>query len=188
MRAAKKRALLENEEPNLYDEEAEQEEEETENTELDPTNEEEGHTNGSGPTLTEYLETENEEELRDLISKIDDVVEELLDVPEWKVTGKDGKKRTVQVLLRTLNTFERTSFIKAMMRSNNDIVKVYPDLVILSAHHPKTGKRLFHAADRGMLQTKMGRATERIALRASELNGLTEEAIQEMRKNSRSIR
>jgi hypothetical protein len=75
MRAAKKRALLENEEPNLYDEEAEQEEE-AENKELDATDEEEGHTNGSGPTLTEYLETENEEELRDLISKIDDVVEE----------------------------------------------------------------------------------------------------------------
>ncbi len=187
VRPAKKRALLENEESNLYDEEAEQEEEA--NAELDPTtDEEEGHTNGSGPTLTEYLETEDEEELRDLISKIDDVVEELLDVPEWKVTGKDGKKRTVQVLLRTLTTFERTSFIKAMMRSNNDIVKVYPDLVILSARHPKTGKLLFHSADRGMLQTKMGRATERIALRASELNGLTEEAIQEMRKNSRSIR
>jgi hypothetical protein len=186
MRAAKKRALLENEEPNLYDEEAEAEEEA--NAELVTSQPEEGHTNGTGPTLIEYLETEDEDELRDLISKIDDVVEELLDVPEWKVTGKDGKKRTVQVLLRTLNTFERTSFIKAMMRSNNDIVKVYPDLVILSARHPKTGKLLFHAADRGMLQTKMGRATERIALRASELNGLTEEAINEMRKNSRSIR
>jgi hypothetical protein len=183
MRAAKKRALLENEEPNLYDEEAEQEEEEAENAELDPTNEEEGHTNGSGPTLTEYLETEDEAELRELIANIDDVVEELLDVPEWKVKGK-----TVQVLLRTLNTYERTSYLKAMMKSNNDIIKVYPDLVILSARHPKTKKLLFKAADRGMLQTKMGRATERIALRASELNGLTEEAVQEMRKNSRSIR
>ncbi len=111
------------------------------------------------------------------------MVEELLAVPEWKVNGK-----VVEVLLRTLTTFERTSFINAMMKSNNDITKVYPDLVILSARHPKTKKLIFHKNDRGMLQTKMGRATERIALRASEINGLTEEALTEMRKNSRSIR
>ncbi len=179
VRAAKKRALLETEEMNLYDEEnAEQEDEE-----LDTTDEQTGHTNGASPQEAAYLETEDEDELRELISKIDDVVEELLAVPEWKVNGK-----VVTVLLRTLTTFERTSFINAMMRSNNDITKVYPDLVILSARHPKTKKLIFHKNDRGMLQTKMGRATERIALRASELNGLTAEALEEMRKNSGRIR
>ncbi len=177
-RAAKKRALLENEEMNLYDEENEQEDEE-----LTIGDDAEAHTNGATPEEVAYLETEDEDELRELISKIDDVVEELLAVPEWKVNGK-----IVTVLLRTLTTFERTSFINAMMKSNNDITKVYPDLVILSARHPKTKKLIFHKNDRGMLQTKMGKATERIALRASELNGLTEEALTEMRKNSRSIR
>ncbi len=179
VRAAKKRALLETEEMNLYDEENAEQEDEG----LDATGEQEGHTNGSTPQEVAYLETEDEDELRELISKIDDVVEELLAVPEWKVNGK-----VVEVLLRTLTTFERTSFINAMMKSNNDITKVYPDLVILSARHPKTKKLIFHKNDRGMLQTKMGRATERIALRASEINGLTEEALTEMRKNSRSIR
>ena len=178
MRANKKRALLENEEMNLYDEENEQEDEE-----LTIGDDAEAHTNGATPEEVAYLETEDEDELRELISKIDDVVEELLAVPEWKVNGK-----IVTVLLRTLTTFERTSFINAMMKSNNDITKVYPDLVILSARHPKTKKLIFHKNDRGMLQTKMGKATERIALRASELNGLTEEALTEMRKNSRSIR
>src|SRR6266704_5094809 len=129
-RAAKKRALLANEEPNLYDEE---EAVEDESEEL--TGDAETHTNGATPEEVAYLETEDEDELRELISKIDDVVEELLDVPEWKVNGK-----VVEVLLRTLTTFERTSFINAMMRSNNDINKVYPDLVILSARHPKTKK------------------------------------------------
>ncbi len=179
VRAAKKRALLETEEMNLYDEENAEQEDEG----LDATDEQEGHTNGSTPQEVAYLETEDEDELRELISKIDDVVEELLAVPEWKVNGK-----VVEVLLRTLTTFERTSFINAMMKSNNDITKVYPDLVILSARHPKTKKLIFHKNDRGMLQTKMGRATERIALRASEINGLTEEALTEMRKTSRSIR
>jgi hypothetical protein len=184
-RAARKRALLANEEPNLYDEDAIDEEE---SEELDPTAEQEGHTNGATHEEVAYLETEDEDELRDLISKIDDVVEELLDVPEWKVKGPDGKLRIVTVLLRTLTTYERTMFINAMVKHNNDISKAYPDLVILSARHPKTKKLIFHKNDRGMLQTKMGRATERIALRASELNGLTEEALTEMRKNSRSIR
>jgi hypothetical protein len=177
-RAAKKRALLANEEPNLYDEE-----EAAENESEELTGDAETHTNGATPEEVAYLETEDEDELRKLITNIDDVVEELLDVPEWKVNGK-----IVTVLLRTLTTYERTMFIKAMQKSDNDIVKAYPDLVILSARHPKTKKLIFKAADRGMLQTKMGRATERIALRASEFNGLTEEAIKEMRKNSRSIR
>ena len=184
VRAAKKRALLENEEPNLYDEERE---EQDEDTELDPQGEQEAHTNGATPEEIAYLETEDEDELRELISKIDDVVEELLDVPEWKVKGPDGKLRIVTVLLRTLTTYERTMFINAMMKANNDISKAYPDLVILSARHPRTKKLIFHKNDRGMLQTKMGRATERIALRASELNGLTEEAVNAMRKNSGRI-
>jgi len=176
MRAARKRALLENEEPNLYDEEevAAAEDEETE--ELDPEAEGETHTNGA--SAYEYLETEDENELRDIISKIDDVIEELLPVPEWKVNGK-----VVTVLLRTLTTFERSSFIKAMMRNNNDVTKFYPDLVILSARHPKTKKLIFHNNDRGMLNTKLGKATERIALRASKLNGLDEESIAAIRKN-----
>src|SRR2546421_12404337 len=84
VRAAKKRALLENEEPNLYDEENA----ESEDEELDPANEQEEHTNGAMPEEVAYLETEDEDELREIISKIDDVVEELLAVPEWKVNGK----------------------------------------------------------------------------------------------------
>jgi hypothetical protein len=173
-RAAKKRALLANEEPNLYDEE---EAEEDESEEL--SGDAETHTNGATPEEVAYLETKDENELREIISKIDDVVEELLAVPEWKHNGK-----VVTVLLRTLTTYERTSFINAMMKANNDITKAYPDLVILSARHPVTKEHIFHKNDRGMLQTKMGRATERIALRASEINGLTEEALTEMRKNS----
>src|SRR6266702_8299190 len=112
VRAAKKRALLETEEMNLYDEENAEQEDEG----LDATDEQEGHTNGSTPQEVAYLETEDEDELRELISKIDDVVEELLAVPEWKVKGSDGKLKIVEVLLRTLTTYERTSFINAMMK------------------------------------------------------------------------
>lgn len=186
MRADKKRrlrALQPNEEPTLYDEEAE---EEAETEELD-TSTEEPHTNGDTPAEPEYLDTADEDELRAIISNIDDVVEELLPVPEWKVTGKDGRPKIVTVLLRSLNTFERTQFIKAMNRNgadNIDITKMYADLVILSTRHPKTKRLLFKNADRGMLNTKMGAATERIAMRAADISGLSQAALNAMKKKS----
>lgn len=183
MRASKKRALLENEEPNLYDQDEADAEEATEEEGLPEESEEESHANGHVPDELAILETADEDELRQIISNIDDVVEILLTVPEWKVRGQDGKPRVVQVLLRSLTTFERTSFIKAMQKHDNDVTRMYPDLVILSVRHPTTKRLVFKNADRGMLNLKMGRATERMALRACDMNGLTEEAVKEMRKN-----
>ncbi len=182
MRAEKKRlrALQAGEEPTLYDQEAEDEETE----ELDITNEE-PHPNGTVTEEPEYLETADEDELRAIISNIDDVVEELLPIPEWKVPGKDGKPKIVTVLIRSLTSFERTQFIKAMNRNgadNIDFTRMYADLVILSTRHPTTKRLLFKNADRGMLNTKMGAATERIAMRAADISGLSEKALDAMKK------
>jgi hypothetical protein len=183
MRAAKRRlrALQPGEEANLYDEDAEV----TEDEDLETSDDEEQHTNGAAPSEPEFLDTVDEDELRVVISNIDDVVEELLPIPEWKVKGKDGKTRIVQVLIRSLTTFERTQFIKAMNRNgveNIDMTKMYADLVILSTRHPKTKRLLFKNADRGMLNTKMGAATERIAMRASDISGLSQEFLDGLKK------
>ncbi len=185
MRTEKKRlrALQAGEELTLYDEEGDEE--------LDTNDDTETHTNGNAPEAKapeepEYLETDNEDELRTIISNIDDVVEVLLDVPEWKVRDKDGKERIVQVLIRSLTTFERTQFIRAMNKNgvdNIDFTKMYADLVILSTRHPKTKRLLFKNADRGMLNTKMGAATERIAMRAADISKLSQTALDAMRKN-----
>ena len=184
MRAAKRRlrALQPGEEVTLYDEEGEGAEDEELSTESD----EEQHTNGHTPEEPAFLDTADEDELRSVISNIDDVVEVLLPIPEWKEMGKDGKTRIVQVLIRSLTTFERTQFIKAMNKNgveNIDMTKMYADLVILSTRHPKTKRLLFKNADRGMLNTKMGAATERIAMRASDISGLSEGFLKDMRKN-----
>jgi len=183
MRAEKKRlrALQAGEEPTLYDQEAE-----TEETEELDVNSEEAPTNGHAPEEPEYLETADEDELRAIISNIDDVVEELLPIPEWKVPGKDGKPKIVTVLIRSLTSFERTQFIKAMNRNgvdNIDFTRMYADLVILSTRHPTTKRLLFKNADRGMLNGKMGAATERIAMRAADISGLSEKALTAMKKN-----
>ncbi len=179
MRAEKKRlrALQAGEEPTLYDMEEEDEERDIAY--------EEPHTNGAIAQEPEYLETADEDELRAIISNIDDVVEELLPIPEWKVPGKDGKPKIVTVLIRSLTSFERTQFIKAMNRNgvdNIDFTRMYADLVILSTRHPTTKRLLFKNADRGMLNGKMGAATERIAMRAADISGLSEKALDAMKK------
>jgi hypothetical protein len=66
----------------------------------------EEHTNGNTPEglsaeRAEYLETADEDELREIITNIQDVVEILLPVKEWKT--KEGK--IVTVLLRSMDTF-----------------------------------------------------------------------------------
>jgi hypothetical protein len=184
MRAAKRRlrALQPGEEVTLYDEENEVVEDE----ELEASkDDEETHTNGHTPEEPAFLDTADEDELRAVISNLDDVVEVLLPIPEWKVRDKDGKTRIVQVLIRSLTTFERTQFIKAMNKNgvdNIDMTKMYADLVILSTRHPKTKRLLFKNADRGMLNTKMGAATERIAMRATDISGLSQEFLDGLKK------
>lgn len=183
MRPEKKRlrALQAGEELTLYDEEAQEALDEVD------TPDEESHTNGDTPSEMAYLDTADEDELRSIISNIDDVVEKLLSIPEWKTKGSDGKDRVVQVMVRSLTSFERTQFIKAMNRNgveNIDFTKMYADLVILSARHPKTKRLLFKNADRGMLNTKHGGATERIAMCAADISGLSQKALDSMKKNS----
>ena len=131
----------------------------------------------------EYLETEDEGELRSIISQISDKVEKLIPIPEWKVVGKDGKTRIVQVLVRALNTLERTQFINLLQKTDNDMTKVYPDLAIMTARHPKTERLLFKPGDRGMLQTRLGLAVERIALTATKISGLDKETLDSILKN-----
>lgn len=172
MRAAKKRGEA-GEEVGLYDED-----------ELDaldiPAEDVVEHANGDAPKAPdEYLETKDEEELRTLISNIEDTVEVLLDVPEWKTP--EGK--IVQVLIRSMTTFERTSFMNDMKKVDWNMTKLYPDMVILSARHPVTKRLIFRKEDRRMLLSKMGKAMERIALKASDINGMSQEALDQMRKN-----
>ncbi len=139
--------------------------------------------NGSEPIAEplpiEYLETENEEELRAIISRLDDVIEELIPVPEWVVKGK-----IVRVLVRGLNAKEWAQFQEAhIVNGKLDLVKVYPDLVILTVRHPVTKRLVFKAADRGMLLEKMGRAVERMAMKASDLSGISQRSQDALSKN-----
>src|SRR5487761_1205151 len=81
----------------------------------------------------QYLDTEDEDELRTIISNLDDTVEVMLAIPEWKVTGPDGKDRVVRVIIRSLTGLERSQFLQMMKNTNFDMTKMYTDLAILTA-------------------------------------------------------
>jgi hypothetical protein len=154
-------------EPTLYD--------------LDKAESEEPQTNGATPVPAsppiEYVETEDEDELRSLICNVSDVLEELIDVPEWKVNGK-----TVQILLRALNAREYAQFADAVSKPNVNMTNTFVDMVIMTARHPKTRKLLFKPADRAMLHQRIGRSVQRIAIRAAELSGVDQQTLDEMKK------
>lgn len=139
---------------------------------------EEATPNGNTPAEVEYLDTADEDELRALISNISDVVEELVPIPEWQVNGK-----VVRVLVRALTARERSQFIQNMQKVNFDLVRLYPDLAIMTARHPTTKKLIWKPADRDMLNTKIGRSLERIAMKASDISGLSEDFLNDMKKN-----
>lgn len=124
------------------------------------------------PEPVEYLETATESELRSLIFQTSDVVEILIDVPEWKINGK-----VVQFLLRALSALERAQYITMMQKSGGDLTKAYPDLIILSCRHPVTKNKVFKPADRGALQTRLGNAIERIAMNVIKISGLDKESL-----------
>jgi hypothetical protein len=134
------------------------------------------------PEPIEYADTADEGELRNAIFQSSDTLEIVLDVPEWKIKGKDGRMKVVQVLVRALSAYERAQYVDMMQKTKGDLTKAYPDIVILSARHPVTKKHIFKPADRGGLQQRIGNAVERIALNALDLSGLTEQALNNMLK------
>lgn len=113
--------------------------------------------------------------LRDQIFAVDDLVEEELDIPEWKC----------KVLIRALAGSERSKLFQQNMRGDGkpDLVKMYPALAIVSARDPETKELIFHPADRDMLNTKSGAALERIAGVAMRLNGFQPEQLKQMEEN-----
>lgn len=126
----------------------------------------------------DFLDTLDAKELRTAINNCSDTIEVLLPIPEWRVNGK-----IVRVLVRSMDVEERADFIQAMQKVNFDLKKLYPDLAIISTYHPKTKQRLWSNADRGMLQGKIGRAVERIAMVASDISGLDEKFLNSLKKN-----
>lgn len=122
--------------------------------------------------------------MRDGIFATDDIPEELVPCPEWKVDvlvkGMRGAD-SVSIMEEAAGPEDRKG--KGDSRGV-DMSKMYPDIVILTAHHPQTGERLFQRGDRKALLAKSGAALNRLAMKGMKLSGLTKEAEDEAGKDS----
>ena len=108
-------------------------------------------------------------ELRKTILESDDIVAELLEVPEWgttiEVRGMDGK--------------ERAKLLKGAASGGEvNMEKWFPDLLIATVHDPESGEKVFERADRDAINAKSGAAIAAIADVSARLSGLGETDMQ----------
>ena len=106
-------------------------------------------------------------DLRAQILTADDIASEIVDVPGWGV----------KVMVKALTGAQRARLMQAATRGGAiQFNKIYPDLVIASAHDPETGLPIFEATDRDALLSKSGAMLDVIATKALEVSGMTEAA------------
>lgn len=130
--------------------------------------------------------TDSPQEITDLRSYVlsyDDSESELVPVPGWG----DAK-----FLVKGLSALERADFLKRCSTQQKDgtlyvdMVKYWPDLVIRTAHDPKTGELVFQPTDRDALNRKMAKNLQEVAAVARRLSGLEDNSQAEAKSESNS--
>jgi hypothetical protein len=119
-------------------------------------------------------------ELRKHIFEVEDIPEEMVDVPEWDT----------KILVKGMNGKGRATFLR---RSSDPVSgqvsfeNFYPELVIATAFDPDSGEQIFEPADRDKLNSKSGVALNRVAEVAQRLSGLGGTDVEEAKKDSPEI-
>lgn len=117
--------------------------------------------------------------MSDLAAKIfavDDIEQELLEVPVWGVT----------VLIKSMTARDRAKMVGKAAGNNGQFAleELLPDLVIQCTFDPETGEQVFLPGDRDALMSKSAAAIEQIAGVAMRLSGMETEAVDEAGKDS----
>ncbi|CAB4169709.1 hypothetical protein UFOVP1305_40 [uncultured Caudovirales phage] len=120
--------------------------------------------------------------LKDQIAEADDLLEEVVEVPEWGVT----------LLIRTPTLAARASMIKRFVNEDgtsnaNDLGAMYPALLIATVCDPETGAALFTTNDSDLILSKNGAIVDRIAQIALRLSGMSGDAVPLASDDSSSI-
>ena len=112
---------------------------------------------------------------RDQILKADDLRREEVEVPEWGGT----------VFVRTMTGAERDSFeeeiLKSGMKATMDNVRAR---LLVRVLVDKDGKRLFQDSEFALLGAKSTAALENLVNTAQMLNGVTQDDLENIKKNS----
>ncbi len=117
---------------------------------------------------------------RDAILQADDLVSEVVEVKEWGGSVK----------VRTLTGAERDAFEQSIVKQRGkdtqmNLRNIRAKLVALTVVDEE-GKRLFADSDVGQLGKKSAAALDKIFEVAQRLNGLRQEDVEELSKNSES--
>lgn len=109
------------------------------------------------------------DKLRETILAAQDIVTELVDVPEWGV----------KVEVRSMTARERSRAIMAWRTDDDqvDLEKLYPVLLVQTVYDPETGDRVFQPEDADALNLKNSAALERLATVAIRLSGMEQKAV-----------
>lgn len=112
--------------------------------------------------------------LRERIIESKDIKEELVFVPEWDVT----------ILIKGLTGKQRARLLSSTTASGKpDIEKIYPEICVMCTYDPETKLNIFSPADKEIINGKAGSALELIATKAMGLSGLTQDSMENLRKN-----
>lgn len=115
-------------------------------------------------------------ELRKAIIDADDLVREVVEVPEWG---------DIKIEVRSLTSGDRNRLLSAAAREGTsaiDMEKYTADLVILTAFDPSSGEKVFDKADRDMLNQKNSAAVDRLFSTAARLAGLSDNSIEKAKE------
>ena len=125
-------------------------------------------------------EKEKHVSLRDKIAAIKDIPEETLAVPEWG---------GLEILVRGMTAGDRGDLLASAVDPETgqvDLKSMYPDIVILTAHDPETGERIWMPEDRAAIQEKSGKAIDRLATVGMRLSGMDPDEKEKAGKGSSS--
>ncbi len=114
--------------------------------------------------------------MRERILALDDVESELVDLPVWGV----------KLEVRSMTGTERAAMLERFIddRGEMNVRDLYPSLVIASVFDPETGDKVFGPDDHDALNEKNAAALERLAQAAMRLSGISQEAQEDLGKDS----
>lgn len=115
--------------------------------------------------------------LRNKILQAEDIESEMVEVPQWGVT----------VEVRSMDARSRISMTQDVSEDGSvSMERLYPDMVIQTAHDPETGERIFGADDRDLLLSKSSAALDILATAAMRVSGMSPTSVDEAGKDSSS--
>jgi len=113
--------------------------------------------------------------IRDIIKSALDVKKEIVKCPEWGV----------EIEVRTMTGRQRAILLRSSVDDKDQFMqeKFQTGIVIACCFDPETEEKIFQITDEEWLLEKSAGPVERLARKAMDLSGLTENALLETEKN-----